>query len=237
MKALLFLFIALSVVCGCNKTNSETGDEQPGVWLTTFTGNYMDGFIKPTGLKMTYKKTNDDNGAILFVLDHDGFVCTYLASEGEAGYAKYNEYAKYYGDTTYTGRHDMSEQEIVCAAPLKSINVVADRDFDESHPAGASLNDIFTFKYLAYYSFVKNGYKNGGGDVPAEYPTDSVAVLSKFKGASLFSDISDYLSPLFFNKLPAAPGKYTFTVTLAFGEDPLTGEKVTVPPASIEIEF
>lgn len=234
MKALLILFIALSVVSSCNKADSETDDEQPGVWLTSFTGNYMDGFIKPTGLKMNYKKTKDDNGAILFELDHDGFACTYQTPEGETDNAKYNEYAKYYGDTTYTGRHNMSEREIVCTAPLKSINVVADRDFDESHPAGTSLNDIFTFKYLAYYSFVKNGYKNGGGDVPAEYPTDSVAVLSKFKGASLFSD---YLSPLFLNKLPDAPGKYTFTVTLAFGEDPLTGEKVTVPPASIEIEF
>ena len=155
MKTLLFILIALFVVCSCNKQDNEADDEQPGVWLTSFTGNYMDGFIKPSGLKMNYKKTKDDNGAILFELDHDGFECTYQTPEGETDNAKYNEYAKYYGDTTYTGRHNMSEQEIVCAAPLKSINVVADRDFDESHPAGASLNDIFTFKYLAYYSFVK----------------------------------------------------------------------------------
>lgn len=233
MKTLLFLLIALSVVSSCNKADSETDDEQAGVWLTTFTGNYMDGFIKPIGLKMNYKKSNDDHGAIVLALDRElDEGTTYLAS---AANAKYNEYAKYYGDTTYTGRHDMSEIEVVCAAPLKSINVVADRDFDESHPAGASLNELFTFKYVAFYSFVKNGYKNGGGsDVPAEYPADSVAALSDFRGASLFSD---YVAPLFFNKLPASPGKYTFTVTLNFGEDPLTGEKVELAPASIEIEF
>ena len=93
MKTLLFILIALFVVCSCNKQDNEADDAQPGVWLTSFTRNYMDGFIKPSGLKVNYKKTKDDNGAILFELDHDGFECTYQTPEGETDNAKYNEYA------------------------------------------------------------------------------------------------------------------------------------------------
>ena len=64
------------------------------------------------------------------------------------------------------------------------------------------------------------------------YSLDSISELSTFKGTYLFSE----RAKLIFKEEPA-PGKYTFTITLDFGEDPLTGKKVTVPPASIEIEF
>ena len=42
---------------------------------------------------------------------------------------------------------------------ITPIIIIADCDFDKEHPAGTSLNDIFTLKYLALYSFIKDGYK------------------------------------------------------------------------------
>ena len=61
---------------------------------------------------------------------------------------------------------------------------------------------------------------------------DSLVSATEFKGVSLLNYGTEFL----LTKRPAK-GKYTFTFTLNFGEDPLTGEKVEVPPASIEVEF
>ena len=218
--------------------DAKLGDNAPDAWFTSFTGNYMDAFIIPKGIRL-YRDDHSESDDKDFLLVIEASHCYSYNNcwDEDANDCKYVAYTKYYGDTTYTHYHNMSPSEIACAVPLKSINVVADRDFDETHPAGVSLNDIFTLKYDTKYSFIKKEYNNGGDpNVASTYsPADSVSVLSDFRGASLFS--SDFFAPLFFNKLPDAPGKYTFTVTLDFGEDPLTGEKVTVPPASIEIEF
>ena len=232
MKKILYFFCFILVVCGCNKTDNSTEDNQPGAWYTTFTGNYMDSFIKPDGLRLFYTKSGDNECFIKMNFDCTLDEYSYHAYKGEESVSKYKKYAQYYGDTTYTEKHDNSETEIGSRIPLNSINIIADCDFDKEHPAGTSLNDIFTLKYLALYSFIKDGYKNRNEGERNTYPEDSISVIANFKGASLFS----CNTALFFKKVPA-PGKYTFTVTLDFGNDPLTGEKVTVPPANIEIEF
>jgi hypothetical protein len=218
-----------------DSTESNAQGSGSGVWYTSFTGNYIDAFCIPKSVRLySDDQFEFSEKYISFAFDYAHRFSYNNGWEEMSNEVKYEGYAKYYGDTTYTYNHDMSPRQRVCAMPLMSINVVADRDFDESHPAGASLNDLFTFKYVAHYSFVKNGYLNDKEGERDDCPTDSVAVLSDFRGASLFST---YIDPLFFNKLPATPGKYTFTVTLTFGEDPLTGEKVELAPASIVIEF
>ena len=110
--------------------------------------------------------------------------------------------------------------------PLNNITIVADRDFDAEHPAGALLNDLFTLEYWAKYSYFKQNSKGEG-------PSDSLAVLSDFKGASLFNN------PVirFLKKPLKGSGKYVFTVTFDFGKDPLTGGEAAIEPKNIEIEF
>ena len=128
----------------------------------------------------------------------------------------------------------MSVIEEGCLAPLESITIVANKDFDDNHPAGTLLNDLFELQFYAFHSFIKDGYKNvfEKNENLASNPIDSVVIVSDFKCVSLLQ------KQAVFNLIKRpAKGKYTFTFTLNFGEDPLTGEKVEVPPASIEVEF
>ena len=227
MKKNLFLFslISFCIFIGCNKDNNEN-DSNPERFVTGFSGNYMDGFFNPDSMYISY---NDFHKSIFITFVYEN-KCKYT-SQGEA-LKKYNMYAKYYGDTTYTYHHNITPIENGCVAPLNSISIVADRDFDNEHPAGTSLNDICTMTYLPFHSFLKNGYV-GCDDFAKNYPGDSIVGLNGVKDISLISCQNTTIS---FVKKPE-PGKYTFTVTLDFGNDPLTGEKVTVQPANVEIEF
>jgi hypothetical protein len=222
--------------CGCNKDNEATGEdsEYPSeAWFTYSTGNYMDSFMLPDTVFLVDRGLA--NGKQYFSVVFNYSVSGVLHSYTRAKSTRYTEYVKYYGDTTYAYRHDYSPTERGCLMPLNNISIVADRDYDEQHPAGTSLCDLVTIEYLALYSFIKNGYKTECEDERFRLdPADSISVLSDCKSISLFSDLN---SSFCFDTPPDTPGKYTFTVTLNFGEDPLTGEKVELEPASITIEF
>ena len=259
MEKILFMFVALSILFGCNKDDNQESDKQRGQssstaiqessgntcngnWSPPKTGNYMDSYIIPTKFELGYEDTIfgydwavaiDPTFTIFYC---NGEIYSYDTEKNDkAGFAKYNEYASYYGDTSYTWYHNTSVIENGSAIPINSITIVANKDFDEVHPAGTSLNDLFSVKYYAFHSFIKNNFKNiyAGKDESVDYyPMDSVMLVSDFKEVSLFNNQAKF----YLIKRPAK-GKYTFTFTLNFGEDPLTGEKVDVPPASIEVEF
>ena len=214
----------------------QQSDDYVGVWFTKKTGNYMDIFLNPEMFELYFREigtpaiiiqlcshTEGQNGGAWYAYD----------SDDDATVAKYNECARYFGDTSYTWYHDMSPFQRASLKPLNSISIVADKDIDEDHPAGTSLNDLFTVKYRAFHSFIKNEYENEIDENHKDDPMDSVVVVSDFKGASLFQDGAEFV----LTKQPSEKGAYVFTFTLDFGADPLTGEKVEVPSASIEVEF
>ena len=117
--------------------------------------------------------------------------------------------------------------------PLKSISIVADKDFDEAHPAGALLNDLFDIRYPRYNSFIKNGYEPNDYDNVRDYSLDSISHLSDFKGEILFPERAKF----YLKNHPSDKGKYTFTVTFTFDKDPVSGASLELAPANIEIEF
>ena len=243
MKRIVFILVAFCILCGCNKdddkdianvtppqtdkpdTSENVPDSPNGDWATEKTGNFIDTFI---GTGMTIGLTYHDWSIPTFTI-------TFGSNEARFSYStndtKYDAYAKYYCDTAYIWFHNLSPFETVCLMPLDSISITTDTDFDNEHPKGSILNDLFTVQYGAYHSYIKNNYNNM--ESTGDYcHTDSVVSASVFKGVSLLN----YGTEFMLSKRPAK-GKYTFTFTLNFGEDPLTGEKVEVPPASIEVEF
>lgn len=231
MKNKLILFLAVLLVSACSKNDNEATSKSDD-WCDPATGNFMNAFVTPERLRLTYK-SGDVNYAPRFLVEYfitkeENFFA--YSSTDSSKLATYKKYAEFYGDTTYHGPHLLGAGEIGSAATLSNISITADRDFDDTHPKGTLLNDLFQISYSRFYQYIKSGYK------PKErlnsFALDSIAELSTFKGVALFPNYTF----LIFKQQPA-PGKYTFTVTLDFGEDPLTGEKVTVPPASIEIEF
>ncbi len=246
-------FLILWVIClawGCNKENANDGygssngdndsNSSNGAWITQKTGNYMDAFFRPKKFELRLVDSIYDvqltkaEFHVFYDLEDEYNYSQSTSIQDKAHLAKYNEYAKYYGDTTYTWFHTMSVIEEGCLAPLESITIVANKDFDDNHPAGTLLNDLFELQFYAFHSFIKDGYKNvfEKNENLASNPIDSVVIVSDFKCVSLLQ------KQAVFNLIKRpAKGKYTFTFTLNFGEDPLTGEKVEVPPASIEVEF
>ncbi len=64
-------------------------------------------------------------------------------------------------DVTYKGMYiDYHIGTLASDMNFTNINIVSDRDFDETHPKGSSLNDIVTFISLSPYKFIKSGYTN-----------------------------------------------------------------------------
>ncbi len=247
MKRFLFILVAFCILCGCNKDddkgianvpNSQTDKpdtpenvpESPnGDWSTEKTGNFIDAFI---GTGMTFGLAYHDWSTATFTISFGSDDARYhYLDQDETESTKYKAYAKYYGDTSYIWYHDLAPFESVCLMPLDSISITADRAFDNEHPKGSILNDLFTVKYGAFHSYIKSNYNDmvTTGDYSQK---DSLVSATEFKGVSLLNYGTEFL----LTKRPAK-GKYTFTFTLNFGEDPLTGEKVEVPPASIEVEF
>ncbi|MBR4676760.1 MAG: hypothetical protein IKO99_02025 [Bacteroidales bacterium] len=237
MKRILISLITLSCICCCSKNDNETTDMIPSdTWSSgDYTGNYMDMFIIPKEITLQYFADEYNSPSISIQPEMTEGKSEFFPywEKNENKLKQYNAYAEYFGDTVYDGYHDMGLVEQVFAVPIKSISIVANRDFDAEHPRGSNLGDVFSLQYLSFYSFIKNGCKNGINNTI--WPADSLSKLTEIKSISLFSWRGG--TQINFDKLPEIPGKYTFTVTLDFGCDPLTGEKVTVPPASIEIEF
>ncbi len=235
MKNRIIFFLVALLAIACNKEERQDSDELKNDAFDHSTGCYMGVFLKPDSLKLEFYEAGSDYPArIKTNLSYDNCWPAeskfYAYSSKGKDFDKYKWYAKYYGDTTYYDLQEIGGNASGCLMPLKGIAVVADKALDEKHPAGTVLNDLFLISYARLYQYIQGGYK------PQyrlnEFALKSTSELSMLKDVNLFSEYSE----LIFKQQPA-PGKYTFTVTLDFGEDPLTGEKVTVPPASIEIEF
>ena len=223
------LIIIVLCIVACNKSEEDTKSYQAS---DPATGNFINVFItNPENLDLEFvMNTRYHIPCIQMSLPFDMYRSVAYGSPDGLQLEKYKEYAKFYGDTTYHGRHILGDPN-ACAASLSKIDVTSDKDYDETHPAGTILNDLFLISYPRLFQYIKSGYKPQEG--LNSYQLDSISELTEFKEEPLFACETN----LFFKKHPDTPGKYTFTVTLNFGEDPLTGEKVIVPPASIEIEF
>lgn len=68
--------------------------------------------------------------------------------------------------TSYAFRQFSSTQGIwfrnyeASASDITSIDIVADKEWDEAHPAGSSLADLFYFDALNRYLYIKSGYSD-----------------------------------------------------------------------------
>ena len=140
----------------------------------------------------------------------------------------YKEYAAFYGDTVTKNTHEYYDVN-ACVLPVTGIDVVCDKDFDQDHPAGTSLNDIvYLWNMVDLYGALHNEVDksvDGEWNIPLNTLPDNPLQLMQ---ESFFMK---------FISKPSTPGTYEFTVKFTFGADPLTGETVDVAPATVSIEF
>ena len=99
-----------------------------------------------------------DNGAI--VVGVNGFSMFYnIDSKGEEKRI-FDSLCVKHNDLSYNKeiRYIMALPNQYLACDFTSINVTSDADFDDVHPMGSSLNDIFRFMSWSPYRYILDGY-------------------------------------------------------------------------------
>ena len=100
-----------------------------------------------------------------------------------------------------------------------SIDVISNADFDENHPAGASLNDIVLFTTFSPYQFIKNGYTGKefvkNKKTLDQYTQDDFKLIFCVAEAPIYNDLDkDNYGCLTFTMEPAKNKHHTLTVTI-----------------------
>ena len=70
---------------------------------------------------------------------------------------KFKELAQKFNDTEYNMIHDVVPPPVMYVQSA-SLNIVSDQDYDATHPAGSSLNDLFLVKYTSVDHILQNNY-------------------------------------------------------------------------------
>lgn len=223
--------IALLCVVGC--------DLQWMVKCPSYVATYVDieGIkIENTSYKMSIKINPFQNR-------RDSY--NFLAEEPKLAY-KYEFLCRKHNDLSYNQKiaavkgYDFTAQTFI-SEDFASITVTSDKDYDDSHPAGKSLNDLCWFTAFSPYKFISSGYKSYYN----YYEKDMSASFIKFARNLRVSDgqkltchpidkmLSDVTAedlillgydnpyPLFwlhFERKPAASGEHQITVEVRTDE-------------------
>ncbi len=104
---------------------------------------------------------------------------------------------------------------------ITSISIVSNADFDENHPAGASLDDVVAITYKSYKNIIENNYTLPEGALGYGYCSyDVTKILSEFESEdSLFMESTMAYGNSFWLKFVQEPTmimQHTFTVTIEF---------------------
>ena len=104
----------------------------------------------------------------------------FLAEDSKFAY-KYESLCRKHNDLSYNQKisvingYDFTAQTFI-SEDFDSIKVTSDKDYDEKHPAGESLNDLCRFVAFSPYKFISSGYKDY-----YNYSKDNVSkTLAKF---------------------------------------------------------
>ncbi len=236
MKKLLFLSLLATAMlfAACGDSNDEATPETPGKAGAYIEGSIILMFYEPETLDVDFLSPSQgyDNTLLricaISSLERTKMTENHWYKSSEKG----QEYVKYYGDTTFSGWIKYSGDDyIVSAMPLNSINIVSDKDFDTEHPAGSSLNDMFTLEYASAWNLIQSNYD----------PKINIHQYGQYQTMPL-SESKELILPfywmgLYFNKLPEKLGTYEFTITFNYGKDPISGREAKVAPAVVKAEF
>ena len=100
-----------------------------------------------------------------------------------------------------------------------SIDIVSNADYDETHPAGTSLNDITLFTTFSPYPFIKNGYTGKkfvkNKKTLDKYTQDDFKLIFCVAEAPIYSYIDeDNYGCLSFTTEPTVNKEHTLTITI-----------------------
>jgi hypothetical protein len=160
----------------------------------------------------------DYEGNIAITINIAGIVYSQYSSEDSVIYWKY---ACQYGDTAYNSVK--APVPIACCTKLNSIDIICDKDFDDSHEALVSLSDITEYNSTSYRNYIQSGYINSDGS------TWLIKNLSEMKDDDylfLDADGSMTLKIKGSNRLPQ--GEYKFTIFFVTEDNEIVKSDLTV---------
>ena len=139
---------------------------------------------------------------------------------------RFENYAKYFSDTIFSTEHEIDVRDYASVMPLIAINVVTEKKYDAQHPAGSNINDIlYLHTSRNYEKLIAQQYEQG-----IDRRIDSVSVIRPI-------NMLNEVFYLHFSKQPECPGSYTFSITMTFGADPITGDTIELAPVVFDFEF
>lgn len=173
MKNLMFLLIVTIMMASCKEPEINPTPVPPEYRI--FTRSYVMGYFEHTGIDLHGLRVVHVNGEMrpsveLWLLKGD-YVGTCL-DEGEKKDA-YDAICEKYGDMNYNdyvlvgGTGPQGNIPNLIDFPIvniTSINVVSNTAFDEQHPAGTSLNDIFHVNGFMAKNYIDNNYGRDGSN-------------------------------------------------------------------------
>lgn len=242
--ALISAVVALSAcgdddvnVRGANDETLATANKADFSDAIGINGSLMDGFYTPRRVDLRGLIVTDANGeekkGIEISLSTGGeefspevrFTDHMTAQEKKI----YNDYVRYYGDTSCVTPHYHGSDDWGCMFPVKNISISVDKDFDATHSAGADVSDLFVFFTSdRYFEYIEAGYKEYG-----MLTTNRYYQINEVSGFKLL----DRLSYLCLMSKPSESGDYTFTVRIDFDKDPVSGKDCVVDPVSITLSL
>jgi len=123
------------------------------------------------------------------------------------------------------------ETPFVWAKDIDRIDVVSDADWDAEHPAGTSLNDLFTIECRSFYHYIACGYKFLSGYYGGHDELIAGKRLSEIQQGDLWCVLNGDII-LADCGLPTKDMIHAFTVTFTTDEQ----EKIVVNTESIDIK-
>ena len=244
MKKILVLFAGLFLfaVTGCETViNGSDPNYKEKSYIQSFSelNNISVGFIKGFEVDKTQKtvcflgagfdhpmpyEITDGIGIVIDISDNPEIWIGSITKWGDRA-SYYNELVEKIGDTHFDTVAYIF-QSVALADTLKTINITCNKDIDSNHPAGSSLNDIFSIYFDDICAVIKNGYKTLTGQ---SYYSILVVVdgeicvledIRAFYGTKLSSvNLPDkpHSSPRLYLILDTAPentDEYLFTVSI-----------------------
>lgn len=217
---LFIIPIALLSIAGCTRTTDN--HDRPS-YRSARNGHFVQSYRVADDLKLSAREIG---GSFAITVS---FVGKDVGHEIKKDEQEFHAFAEKYNDVAFDGWSNVLLNRVL-SHPVTSIQVMADKDYNEAHKSGANLSDLIVFCASSPFGYIQSGYKLTtpavdnkdfydrwgffGGEVshgadtykPIELPLQTVNENN--------TQMLWYVCHLWFQEAPQNTGTYTFTVNI-----------------------
>lgn len=113
---------------------------------------------------------------------------------------------------------------------FRSLSIVSDADWDESHPAGTPLDDLFEVSFAVYGPYIRNGYVYIGDPAFSLYCYTSISKRMDLLEPQDMEVIHDRGPALFIRSYPTRAREHTLTLTITTTDGKVHTPSITCIP-------